>query len=163
MPDRHIIRIIDGLRDFLVDKPAITTPQIVKLFLHGGLCYPQSYSQALIRNICSLRREVEAQWLKQPEPVVALAVLTPPRGRPSSQNHSACRETSAQRGVHGATWREMSLSSLSPDFAGRVFPNPRAAPRTWLARTASILDEDLARDPHAREARTRQCSSRVVM
>ena len=48
----YIARVFDGLRDFLADEPAITTPQIVKLFFYRRLCYPKSRSQTLIRNIC---------------------------------------------------------------------------------------------------------------
>jgi len=66
MPDFafHIIRIFDGLRDFLVDKPAITTSQIVKLFFDRGLCYSQGSSQIAIRNIFAIRGKIKAQRLK---------------------------------------------------------------------------------------------------
>src|SRR5438874_7741313 len=51
----YIARIFDGLGDFLANEPAITTPQIVKLFLNRRLCYRQGTSQSLIRNVCALR------------------------------------------------------------------------------------------------------------
>src|SRR6266513_4830159 len=71
----HIVRIFDSLRDFLADEPAITTPQIVKLFFNRRLCYRQGSSQILIRNICAIRGKIKAQRLKQSEPAVALAFL----------------------------------------------------------------------------------------
>ncbi len=60
----HIVWIFDGLRDFLADEPAITTPQIVELFSNPRLCYRQGSSQILIRNICALRGKINAQCLK---------------------------------------------------------------------------------------------------
>jgi hypothetical protein len=60
----YIARIFDGLRDFLADEPAITTPQIVKLFFNRGLCYRQGSSQILIRNICAVRGKIKAQRFK---------------------------------------------------------------------------------------------------
>src|SRR6266550_5636208 len=77
----YIARIFDGLRDFLADEPAITPPQIVKLFFKRGLCYRQGSSQILIRNICAIRGKIKAQRLKQSEPTSALAFLaqTPER------------------------------------------------------------------------------------
>src|SRR6266567_4300890 len=77
----YVARIFDGLRDFLADEPAITTPQIVKLFFNRGLCYRQGSSQILIRNICAIRSKIKAQRLKQSEPASALAFLaqTPKR------------------------------------------------------------------------------------
>ena len=77
----YIARIFDGLRDFLADEPAITPPQIVKLFFNRGLCYRQGSSQILIRNICAIRGKIKAQRLKQSEPTSALAFLaqTPER------------------------------------------------------------------------------------
>src|SRR5881392_3926169 len=71
----YIARIFDGLRDFLADEPAITTPQIVKLFFNCRLCYRQGSSQILIRNICAIRSKIKAQRLKQSEPTSALAFL----------------------------------------------------------------------------------------
>ncbi len=77
----HIAWIFDRLRDFLADKPAITPPQIVQLFFDRGFCYSQRRSQAFIRDIFALRRQVEAQRLKQSEPPFALTFLaqTPKR------------------------------------------------------------------------------------
>ena len=60
----YVARIFDGLRDFLADEPAITTPQIVKLFFNCRLCYRQGRSQILIRNICAIRGKIRAQRLK---------------------------------------------------------------------------------------------------
>src|SRR6266513_293274 len=60
----YIARIFDGLRDFLADEQAITTPQIVKLVLYCRLCYSKSRSQTLIRNICAVRGKIKAQRLK---------------------------------------------------------------------------------------------------
>lgn len=60
----YVARIFDGLRDFLADEPAITTPQIVKLLFDCRLCYPQGSSQILIRNICALRGKIKTQRLK---------------------------------------------------------------------------------------------------
>src|SRR6476646_249313 len=60
----YIARVLDSLRDFLADEPAITTPQIVKLFFYCRLCYPESRSQTLIRNICAVRSKIKAQRLK---------------------------------------------------------------------------------------------------
>ena len=60
----YIARIFDGLRDFFADEPAITTPQIVKLFFNRRLCYRQGSSQILIRNIRALRGKIKAQRLK---------------------------------------------------------------------------------------------------
>lgn len=45
----HVARVFDGLGDFLADEPAIATPQIVKLFFYGRLCYPHSRSQPLVQ------------------------------------------------------------------------------------------------------------------
>src|SRR6476646_9462745 len=77
----YIARIFDGLRDFLANEPAITTPQIVKLFFYCRLSYPKSRSQTLIRNICAVRGKIKAQRRKQSEPAVALTFLaqTPKR------------------------------------------------------------------------------------
>ena len=44
----HIIWTFDGLRDFLVNEPAITAPQIVKLFFYRWLCYSQGRSKILV-------------------------------------------------------------------------------------------------------------------
>src|SRR5947208_7257312 len=63
----YIARIFDGLRDFLADEPAITPPQIVKLFFSCRLCYRLACSQILIRNIGAIRRKIKAQGLKQSE------------------------------------------------------------------------------------------------
>src|SRR5947207_8329992 len=71
----YIARLFDGLRDFLADEPAITTPQIVKLFFNCRFCYRQGSSQILIRNICAIRSKIKAQRLKQSEPTSALAFL----------------------------------------------------------------------------------------
>src|SRR6476661_7406796 len=60
----YIARVFDGLRDFLPNEPAITTPQIVKLFFYRRLCDPKSRSQTLIRNICAVRGKIKAQRLK---------------------------------------------------------------------------------------------------
>src|SRR6476620_7351840 len=77
----YVVRIFDGLRDFLPNEPAITTPQIVKLFFYCRLCDPKSRSQTLIRNICAVRGKIKAQRLKQSEPAAALTFLaqTPKR------------------------------------------------------------------------------------
>src|SRR6266581_4668533 len=72
----HVARVLDGLRDFLADEPAITTPQIVKLFFYRRLLYPQRRSKILIRNICPIRGEMNTQRLKQSEPPFAGAFLT---------------------------------------------------------------------------------------
>src|SRR6266705_6784112 len=72
----YIARIFDGLRDFLADEPAITTPQIVKLFFYRRLLYPQYPRKIVIRNICALRGEMNTQRLKQSEPPFASAFFT---------------------------------------------------------------------------------------
>src|SRR6266498_2189321 len=72
----YVVRIFDGLRDFLADEPAITTPQVVKLLFNCRLCYRQGSSQILIRNICAICGKIKAQRLKQSEPFSALAFLT---------------------------------------------------------------------------------------
>src|SRR5438552_685633 len=72
----HVARVFDSLRDFLADEPAITTPQIVKLFFYRRLCYPQGRSQIVIRNICAVRGKIDAQRLKQSETPSAFAFLT---------------------------------------------------------------------------------------
>src|SRR5947207_8088467 len=60
----YVAWIFDGLRDFLADEPAITPPQIVKLFFNRRLCYRQGSSQILIRNICAVRGKIKAQRLE---------------------------------------------------------------------------------------------------
>src|SRR5438046_8472148 len=57
----YIARIFDGLRDFLADEPAITTPQIVKVSLNRRVCYRQGLSPTLIRNIFADRSSIMAQ------------------------------------------------------------------------------------------------------
>jgi hypothetical protein len=44
----HIIWTFDSLRDFLVNEPAITAPQIVELLFYRWLCYSQSRSKILV-------------------------------------------------------------------------------------------------------------------
>src|SRR5262245_29565315 len=44
----HIIWTFDSLRNFLVDEPAITPPQIVELLFYRWLCYSQSRSKILV-------------------------------------------------------------------------------------------------------------------
>ena len=60
----YVARVFDSLRDFFANEPAITTPQIVKLFLYCRLCYPKSRSQTLIGNIRAVRGKIKAQRLK---------------------------------------------------------------------------------------------------
>ena len=44
----HVIWTFNSLRDFLVDEPAITAPQIVELLFYRWLCYSQSRSKILV-------------------------------------------------------------------------------------------------------------------
>src|SRR5213078_1846949 len=60
----YIARVFDGLRDFLANEPAITPPQIVKLFFYCRLCDRKSRSQTLIRNICAVGAKIRAQRLE---------------------------------------------------------------------------------------------------
>ena|SRR6266699_6863771 len=77
----HVARVFDGLRDFFADEPAITAPQIVKLFFYHRLLYPQYPRKIVIRNICAIRGEMNTQRLKQSEPPSALTFFaqTPKR------------------------------------------------------------------------------------
>ncbi len=69
----NVSGVLDCVGDFVAQKPAVTLPQIVQLFLHHRFADAQGRRETPIRNIAAFRCKITAQCFKKPQSATTFA------------------------------------------------------------------------------------------